>query len=210
MKTRRLCPGCGRPLCKSSDKTFGFRCYNCDKDFTKAEVLRKADMAQVKKLRDRSILDDLWRGEYPHSHKRPYPRRKRHYQRGKPKDNRYTAGSLASLNGSYHYEHEVMQSDVDMANSYVNRIESTRSKLQPRNGDIIRLFNGRLYPGYQPERYVQWCYFEQKRVLPEKEWHALELPETAFRTKNNHRDNHPVKIGVNDALHLVTLYSICK
>jgi hypothetical protein len=97
MKTKRFCLWCGRPLCKSTEKHFYFQCYNCDKDFTKAEVLRKADMAQVKKLRDRSILDDLWRGEYPHSHKRSYPRKKKNYQRNNSTNNKYTVNSLIAF-----------------------------------------------------------------------------------------------------------------
>lgn len=148
MKTRRFCPWCGRPLYKSTEKHFDFQCYNCDKDFTKAEVLRKADMPEVKKLRCRSILDDLWRGEYPHSHRKPYPRKNKNYVRHKPEKNKYTESSLISLNGSYHYDHEIKQSDVDMANRYVRLIESTRSEKQPRNGDMIRLTtrHGDYYP----------------------------------------------------------------
>lgn len=139
MKTRRFCPQCGRPLFKSTEKQFDFQCYNCDKDYTKEEVLRKGNLPKVKALRHRSYLDDLWRREYPHSHKKPYPRGSKSYMRIKPETNKYTENSLISLNGSYHYEHGIRQSDVDMANRYVRLIESTRSNRQPRNGDMIRL-----------------------------------------------------------------------
>ena len=148
MKTRRFCPQCGRPLCKSSQKGFDFQCYNCGKDFTKIEVLRKVDLLQVKALRHRSYLDDLWRGEYAHSHKRPFPGRGKAYVRSKAQVPKYTANSLIAINGSYHYEHGIKQSDVDMANRYVQMIENTRSDKQPRNGDMIRLTtqHGDYYP----------------------------------------------------------------
>ncbi len=71
MKTRRFCPWCGRPLYKSNQRRFDFQCYNCDKDFSKTEVLRKSDLPEVKALRHRSYLEDRWRGDYPHSHKKP-------------------------------------------------------------------------------------------------------------------------------------------
>lgn len=148
MKTRRFCPWCGRPLYKSTEKPFDFQCCNCDKDFTKAEVLRKANMPEVKKLRCRSILDDLWRGEYMHSHRKPYPRKSKNYIRLKPEKDKYTESSLIPLNGSYHYDHGIRQEDVDMANHYVRLIERTRSEKQPRNGYIIRLTtrHGDYYP----------------------------------------------------------------
>lgn len=156
MKTRRFCPWCGRPLYKSNQKRFDFQCYNCDKDFSKTEVLRKTDFQEVKALRHRSYLDDLWRGDYPHSHKKPYPKRNKQYVRIRPQEDKYTEHTLIQLNGSYHYDHGIRQSDVDMANAYVGMIESTRSDKQPRNGDIICLTT--KHGDYYPDAHLEKLY----------------------------------------------------
>ena len=52
--------------------------------------------------------------------------------------NKYSVETLRELNVSYDHEHGLTQKDVDMANSYVELIEQTRSEITPQIGD--RLF----------------------------------------------------------------------
>lgn len=61
--------------------------------------------------------------------------------------NKYDLESLRKINESFHKEHGLTRSDVDMANEYVELIERTRSKTDPKAGDIIRYTNrhGRYY-----------------------------------------------------------------
>lgn len=55
MKTRRFCPRCGMELKKSgfkkSENRYEFQCVACDEDFWRFEVLRKRDVAEIKRLR---------------------------------------------------------------------------------------------------------------------------------------------------------------
>lgn len=54
MKTRRFCPRCGIELKKSrlrkSENRYDFQCVACDEDFWRFEVLRRSDVAAVKRL----------------------------------------------------------------------------------------------------------------------------------------------------------------
>lgn len=52
---------------------------------------------------------------------------------------KYTKNTLREINYSYDCEHHVTDSDLTMANRYVERIESTRSKTQPKTGDLLLL-----------------------------------------------------------------------
>ena len=55
MKTRRFCPRCGMELKKSQLKNrenrYVFQCVACEEDFWRFEVLRKSDVAKIKRLR---------------------------------------------------------------------------------------------------------------------------------------------------------------
>ncbi len=51
--------------------------------------------------------------------------------------NKYTVETLKPLNLSYDSEHRLTQSDVDMANNYVELIERTRSEKTPQIGDRL-------------------------------------------------------------------------
>ena len=51
--------------------------------------------------------------------------------------NNYNVDSLRKLNVSYDHEHGLTQKDVDMANSYVELIERTRSEITPQIGDRL-------------------------------------------------------------------------
>lgn len=51
----------------------------------------------------------------------------------------YSIDTLKEINQSYDYRYRVSQSDVDKANAYVQLIESTRSNVQPKAGDRLRL-----------------------------------------------------------------------
>ena len=53
------------------------------------------------------------------------------------KAKRYTLETLLPLNVSYDSDHELTQEDVDMVNSLVEVIESTRSKHTPKIGDRV-------------------------------------------------------------------------
>lgn len=181
MKTRRFCPQCGRPLYKSNLKQFNFQCYNCDKDFTRIEVLRKTDLSKVKKLRYHSYLDDLWRREYPHSHKKPHPRKSKEYVRIRPQGQKYTEETLIKLNESYHYDHRIVESDVVMANTYVQMIESSRSDKQPRNGDMIRLTT----------KYGDYYHYAHLEKLYEYGFSVCERPYIPFVF------SHPTKNGIS-------------
>lgn len=54
-----------------------------------------------------------------------------------PKEGKYTLETLLPLNVSYDYDHMLTQGDVDMVNSIVEVIESTRSERIPKVGDRI-------------------------------------------------------------------------
>ena len=51
--------------------------------------------------------------------------------------NKYTVETLKPLNILYDHEHWLTQQDVDMANSYVELIERTRSEKIPQIGDRL-------------------------------------------------------------------------
>ena len=51
----------------------------------------------------------------------------------------YTIETLKEINQAYHSEHRVKQSDVDLANNWVEFIESTRDDKAPQVGDIVEL-----------------------------------------------------------------------
>ena len=51
--------------------------------------------------------------------------------------NKYTVETLKPLNTLYDHEHWLTQQDVDMANSYVELIERTRSEKTPQIGDRL-------------------------------------------------------------------------
>jgi ribosomal protein L33 len=51
MKTRRFCPKCGRPVLKSQNRDYTFKCNACDEDFYRFEVFSKKDLAQVLQIR---------------------------------------------------------------------------------------------------------------------------------------------------------------
>lgn len=51
--------------------------------------------------------------------------------------NKYSVETLRELNVSYDYEHGLTQTDVDMANNYVELIERTRSETTPQVGDRL-------------------------------------------------------------------------
>ena len=53
------------------------------------------------------------------------------------KEGKYTLETLLPLNVSYDYDHMLTQGDVDMVNSIVEVIESTRSECVPKVGDRI-------------------------------------------------------------------------
>ena len=51
--------------------------------------------------------------------------------------NKYSIEKLKELNVSYDHEHWLTQEDVDMANTYVQLIERTRSEVTPQIGDRL-------------------------------------------------------------------------
>lgn len=51
--------------------------------------------------------------------------------------NRYTLGTLLPLNIYYDNDHSLEQSDVDMANAFVELIERTRKEEHPQTGDLM-------------------------------------------------------------------------
>ena len=51
--------------------------------------------------------------------------------------NKYGIETLKRLNVSYDHQHSLTQEDVDMANSYVELIERTRSEINPKIGDRL-------------------------------------------------------------------------
>ena len=53
----------------------------------------------------------------------------------------YSTKTLAEINWSYDNEHKVRQFDVDMANRWVEFIESTRNNEFPQVGDIVEYTN---------------------------------------------------------------------
>lgn len=66
----------------------------------------------------------------------------------KEQNSKYNIESLIKKNPYYDKEHRVTQADVNMANSYVELIENTRSCTTPKAGDVLRYTNqhGDYYP----------------------------------------------------------------
>lgn len=53
----------------------------------------------------------------------------------------FTMHQLKVLNGSYHMEHQLTESDVQMVNETIRVIENSRSKEVPQDGDIVQFTN---------------------------------------------------------------------
>lgn len=75
---------------------------------------------------------------------------------------KYTRETLKKINGRFcgtHYD--VDDSDVKKANEYVELIELTRSKTQPKAGDILILTDkyGNYYPHAHIEKVIDWEYW---------------------------------------------------
>lgn len=51
--------------------------------------------------------------------------------------NMYTLESLKEINNRFCGSHEMTEYDVEKANEYVELIENSRSKLEPKIGDIF-------------------------------------------------------------------------
>ena len=66
----------------------------------------------------------------------------------KEQNSKYNIESLIKKNPYYDKEHRITQADVNMANSYVELIENTRSCTTPKAGDMLRYTNqhGDYYP----------------------------------------------------------------
>lgn len=72
-----------------------------------------------------------------------------------PNSNKYNKESLIKLNPLYHYEHQVMDSDVEMVNTWVEFIESTRSDQTPQIGDRL-LFTSK-HGNFSPKALIEKC-----------------------------------------------------
>jgi hypothetical protein len=93
----------------------------------------------------------------------------------------YTIETLKAINGSYDYEHRIIQSDVDKANMYVDIIQKSRTAHQIQVGDIVELTtkHGSYYKNAHIEKYD----------VEDDEWSVCEQPTTPFISdyKNNIR-----------------------
>lgn len=65
---------------------------------------------------------------------------------------KYSIETLRERNVSYDHQHWLTQKDVDMANSYVELIERTRSEITPQIGD-------RLVYGKRLSKYIFYSSF---------------------------------------------------
>lgn len=54
---------------------------------------------------------------------------------------KYTIDTLKEINGRFNGSHNMTETDVEMANKYVELIENTRSMTEPRIGDIVQYTN---------------------------------------------------------------------
>lgn len=66
----------------------------------------------------------------------------------------YNIESLVKKNPSYDMKHGLTQADVDMANSYVELIERTRSNNTPKAGDILKYTD--MYGDYYPYAHIEY------------------------------------------------------
>lgn len=69
-------------------------------------------------------------------------------ENAREQNGKYNIESLVKKNPYYDREHRVTQADVDMANSYTELIENTRSSIIPKAGDMLRYTDqhGDYYP----------------------------------------------------------------
>jgi hypothetical protein len=85
----------------------------------------------------------------------------------------YSIESLIAINGSYHMNHRVLQSDVDLANSYVEIIENSRTDDGIQVGDIVEYTD--KHGGYYRN-----AHFESYGSMTENMWHICEHPQIPF------------------------------
>lgn len=82
---------------------------------------------------------------------------------------KYNIESLIESNPYYNTEHRVTQADVNKANTYVALIESTRSNVIPKAGDILRYTN--KHGDYYSHAHIEYkcngkCNICQKPYVP--------------------------------------------
>lgn len=94
----------------------------------------------------------------------------------------YTLETLLPLNGSYHQEHRLNQSDVDMANKYVETIENSRSEQQIQVGDIVEYTT--KYGDYYKNAHI-----ESFDKYEDNMWHICEQPYIPFIGLNKDGNN---------------------
>ena len=92
----------------------------------------------------------------------------------------YTIETLTELNPIFHNEHRVKQSDVDMANRYIEIIEKSRTDTEIQVGDIIEFTT--KYGDYYVNAHVEK--FETER----NEWNICERG-TPFILSSSAEDN---------------------
>lgn len=68
--------------------------------------------------------------------------------------NKLGIDSLTAINPSYDLEHGITQSDIDKANNYVTLIETTRSDVIPKAGDMLRYTD--QYGSYFPHAHIEY------------------------------------------------------
>ena len=93
----------------------------------------------------------------------------------------YTIETLTEINGSYHAEHRLQQSDVDIANKYVEIIEKSRTDDEIQVGDMIELTV--KYGDYYKHAHVE-------NFNPETDnWSVCEKPSVPFVSLSKTKDN---------------------
>lgn len=100
-------------------------------------------------------------------------------------EGKYTKETLALINQRFCNDHVIMDSDVKMANAYVELIESSRSQKRPKIGDRIRYTNE--YGEYFPKGHID--------RVEGNETYICESPYVPFVWKN--RGNNGIQCSTS-------------
>ena len=94
----------------------------------------------------------------------------------------YDINSLVAVNGSYHMQHKVTQSDVDMVNTYIKIIEASRTDHSIQAGDIVEFT-------CRHGSYYRNGHFERRSMSKENHWNICEQPHIPFINLTTAKNN---------------------
>lgn len=119
---------------------------------------------------------------------------------------KYTLDTLKKINERFIESHRMKESDVEMANAYVELIERTRSTTEPQSGDLIQYTDehGNYYSAAHIE-FVVWTWRNIAHLVSPDEYDNLDLPEDTFLMNG---DLLKCKRTYNEDTHTIDTYFV--